>query len=522
MPYSRRSFQQKFLQSLAGFSTPLFLLDRCENYQAPLWPPLEKVLPAPEIELLIPTFLGNDQRRFYGRGQPSKLQLVDRFYLGTGLSDFQGLTEWSGAGWTGQPTLVGDRGKSYLVIGSFDHHLRKIDLATNKEVWRYKFDDLVKGTATIYVDRSASPDNQIVILQGSRQGINNSLGQAEPIPSLRAISFRTGKALWQLDITLTDSYSRDHDGSPLDLGNGLVFTGGENGIGYFLHSATGRAKPKNGIMQPEITQTVQLYKSSDIDRQGGNLVTESSASRLGNRIYISAGSGHVFGIDVDNRKIVWDFFTGADMDGSVTISQDGKLFVPIERQYISGQGGIIKLNPEKPANRSVEWFLPTSNLNFEGWEGGLLGSVALNDEYNSWGQFPALFATIALDGYLYIGCQSVLSGQTVLDPHQKTFYPSPLVIYKKELGHSISTPIFTDDHHLIVPSYNGVHWLKVNFDSAPSRLKGAVPNSRGEWFTVKITYRSVFMAGNSFEATPIIWDNLIRIASRDGYLYTIG
>jgi hypothetical protein len=151
-----------------------------------------------------------------------------------------------------------------------------------------------------------------------------------------------------------------------------------------------------------------------------------------------------------------------------------------------------------------------------------LGSVALNDEYNPYDRFPALFATIALDGYLYIGCQSILSGNTVLDPHQKVVYPTPLIIYKEFLGNSIATPIFTDDHHLIVPTYNGVHWLKLEFAALPNHKKGAIPNKQGEWFTVKVLYQSVFMAGNSFEATPIIWDNFIHIASRDGYLYTIG
>ena len=38
----------------------------------------------PEIELLVPTFLGNDKRRFYGRGVPKSLKLIDKFQLGSG------------------------------------------------------------------------------------------------------------------------------------------------------------------------------------------------------------------------------------------------------------------------------------------------------------------------------------------------------------------------------------------------------------------------------------------------------
>ncbi|TAF50027.1 MAG: hypothetical protein EAZ61_13515, partial [Oscillatoriales cyanobacterium] len=48
---------------------------------------LKQVQPSlPETELLIPTYLGNPQRRFYGRGLPQRLQALHRFDLGSGIS----------------------------------------------------------------------------------------------------------------------------------------------------------------------------------------------------------------------------------------------------------------------------------------------------------------------------------------------------------------------------------------------------------------------------------------------------
>ncbi|MFN3926223.1 MAG: hypothetical protein ACK4QL_02640 [Pseudanabaenaceae cyanobacterium] len=512
-----------FTQSMLGF-VPVVLFDRCTQQKQAISVSYDITIPTslPETELLIPTYLGNDQRRFYGRGKPEKFKLVDKFNLGTGKTVFKGITEWSGAGWTGQPTLVKDRGKEYLIIGSYDHHLRKIDLATNKEVWRYKFDDIIKGTATIYIDKTADPENRIVILQGSRMGLNNYVGQPEPVPSLRAISFRTGRELWRLDISLTDSYSRDNDSSPLYLGDGLIFNAGENAIGYFLTSSTRNTRVKDGIKQPIIHRTVRLYKPEDVGRHGGNLVVESSPVRLENMIYIACGSGWVFGIDITQKKIVWEFFIGTDLDGTIAISKDAKLLVPVERQYNAGQGGVLKLDTRKTPQKAVEWFLPTGNINFEGWEGGVLGSVAISDEYNPNDELPAIFAVVALDGYVYIGAQQELSGTKVLDPNLQKYHDSPLVLYKKYVGSSISTPIFTEDHHLIVPSYNGVHWFKIDFQTVKQKVKGAIANSRGQFFILKVSYKGVFMSGVSFEATPIIWNNLIRITSRDGYLYTIG
>lgn len=165
---SRRTFNQRFGQLLLSAAVPL-TFKQCQaesSNSAFLENKINKFLEEadPEIELLVPTFLGNDQRRFYGRGIPKSLKLIDKFQLGSGRT-FLGRKSvvWSGAGWTGQPTITRDRGKTYLIIGAFDYNLRKIDLATNKEVWRYKFDDILKGSPTIYIDEKAAPENRIVI-----------------------------------------------------------------------------------------------------------------------------------------------------------------------------------------------------------------------------------------------------------------------------------------------------------------------------------------------------------------------
>ena len=246
-------------------------------------------------ELLVPTYLGNSQRRFYGRGIPQGFNLLHQFPLGTGVT-YVGKTRkvWSGAGWTGQPTIARDQGKIYLIIGSYDHYLRKIDFETQEEVWRYKFDDVIKGSSSLYIDETASEDNRIVILQGSRTGRpRNGLA-----PSFRAISFRTGKEIWKLDIRKTLSYSRDNDSSALYLGNDFIFNAGENGIGYFLKSSTQTATQKSGFLQPQVVSEVQLYTRNDRKRQGRNLVSEASPARLDDRLFLASGSGHIYGISI--------------------------------------------------------------------------------------------------------------------------------------------------------------------------------------------------------------------------------
>jgi hypothetical protein len=173
---SRRSFNQRLVQFVFSAAVPPAALKQCQaksDDRTLLETNLNKFLAKvdPEIELLVPTFLGNDRRSFYGRGVPKNLKLIDKFELGSGRTFLGRQSQiWSGAGWTGQPTITKDRGKTYLIIGGFDHNLRKIDLSNNKEIWRYEFDDIIKGSSTIYIDEKASAENRIVILQGSRSG----------------------------------------------------------------------------------------------------------------------------------------------------------------------------------------------------------------------------------------------------------------------------------------------------------------------------------------------------------------
>ncbi|HLO52447.1 MAG TPA: hypothetical protein VK211_28865 [Kamptonema sp.] len=523
MILSRRKFNKQAIQFLAASAVPPVLLNQCQankSSNSSIQANFNKILAQldPEIELLVPTFLGNDQRRFYGRGIPKSLKLLDKFELGSGQTFLGRRSQvWSGAGWTGQPSITRDRGKTYLVIGSFDHRLRKIDIANNQEVWRYEFDDILKGSSTVYIDETASAENKIVILQGSRSGI----GKGATVPSFRAVSFRTGNELWKLDISKTPSYSRDNDSSALYLGKGMVFNAGENAIGYFLNSAASTTKMKQGIKQPEILSEVKLYETPDIRKHGGNLVAESSPARLGNRLFLAAGSGHIYGISIDKREIVWDFYTGSDLDGSVVISKSGKLFCAVEKQYISGKGGVIKLNPSKEPNQSVEWFLPTGNRRFSGWEGGIVSSVALNDEYNS-GEFPALFATNAIDGNLYIGSQNVTTGEKVAVPWRGQSYATPLILFQANIGASISTPIFTDGSKLITAGYNGVYLFNLNWEKAKSSDRKALKNSRGEFYRLVVEEAARFKPGLSFEATPVVWDGMVRICARDGWMYTLG
>lgn len=450
----------------------------------------------------ISTFLGNEKRNYYGNSAPSQLKVLWKLYLGKGetlISRKLGTKEWEGAGWTGQPLLVEENGELFLIQGAYDHHLKKIRAATGEIVWQYAFDDVVKGTGTLWTNGKAeNPEEQVIILQGSRLGAGNYLDSPH-IPSFRAISYTSGKELWRLDSQWTDSYSRDVDGSALIICD-TGYIGLENGLFTVFDPNPQQAHMLNGMRQPRIIQSRKLYTPEDVTAHQYNVVTEASPSLLNNRVYISSGSGHVFGFNRKTREIDWDFFIGSDMDGTPVVTDDSCLLVSIEKQYIPGKGGVFKLDPDREPGSAVTWFLPTENHDFVSWKGGVIGSVGINDFYKT-GDTPGLAAIIGIDGYLYVvSHQKIQDDIRVAGPDSITMFPTPELVYKTYLGPSISTPIFIENR-LIVAGYNGLFLLEFNQD-------------------LEFTLLDKFVA--PFEATPIAWNNRIYVASRDGFLYCLG
>lgn len=451
---------------------------------------------------VIQTFLGNWQRNFYGKNAPDTLGLVWKHYLGKGetvISRKIGTKIWAGAGWTGQPLLVKEKDNLFLIQGAYDHHLKKINAQNGELIWQYQFDDVIKGTGTIWVnDNSAEPENRMVILQGSRLGVGNYL-DTKYIPSYRAISYFTGKELWRMDQKWTHSYSRDVDGSALIL-NDTAYLGLENSYFTVFDPDYKNGTMINGMFQPDIIQERKLYTMDDVYKHKNNVVTESSPSLLGHRIYVPSGSGHVWGYNLKTKELDWDFYIGSDMDGSAIVTKDSCILVSVEKQYIKGKGGAFKLNPFKKPDEAAVWYFPVEDNDFAGWEGGIIGSIGINDSYINETQ-THLAAFVGIDKYLYVvNHKSIDSAKTVLGPDSLTIYNTPKLVYKYKVGPSISTPVFVDDK-LIVATYWGIYLFEYD------------QNNR----FVLIDKRQ-----GSFESTPIVWDRRIYIASRDGYLYCLG
>ena len=399
----------------------------------------------------VATFLGGALRRSYGIGPaPTRLGLVWRVKLGSGTTQRKIDNKsvwWAGSGWTGQCTVVRDKGRDSLPIGGYDHRLHKIDAATGKVIWEYAFDDVIKSTNTVFANPDPIGDaDRIMVVAGSRRGSAYRVGDKRIAP-LRAVSFTTGKELWRLPIPKTINYSQDVDSSPL-LVDGVLYAGVESGYIYAIDPF--HTKVVDGHRQPIVLcRSPQLFTAADAkahpDLGEANVALEASPARVGNTLYIACGSGHVYGLRIPTLEIVWDFKTGTDIDGTTVVAKDGTLLQSIEKQYTTRHGGVFGLDASKPPAQAPLWYSPVPGRGIAEWYGGVIGSVAINDESNAQGSHPRLAAYTAVDGYLPVIARDAFTPQTVKGPGAATGSKIPVEVFRDSVGAGVSTPIIVGD-----------------------------------------------------------------------------
>lgn len=466
--------------------------------------------------ILVSTFLGNETRRFYGVGPvPEKLEVIWRTSIGSGTtggtasSNGQPVT-WAGTGWTGQPALVREGGKLYLLVGGFDHNLVKIDAETGKELWAYQFDDVIKGSPTVF---RMPGTGKLAVVCGSRRGFPRSIGDPSIAP-VRCVDFETGQELWRMTSPTSKSYSRDADSSPVLVGDTL-FIYIETGYVYAVDPS--KTEERNGFRWP-VVKAKQLLLGSNAAGHGGNLVLESSPSLIGDTLYAATGAGDIYGLSAADLSVKWDYWTGSDLDGTPITTSDGHILQAVEKQYIPGNGGVLKLDPRKPPAEALAWFFPTGNRTFADWAGGVIGSVSVNDEYGGGTSHPALASFTAIDGNLYVVSQDETDG-TTSSPQNVAGVPKPKLVFKDDVGGAISTPIMVDDY-IIATAYDAiVHVYKVDYEDpegVPLKDRG------GRQWRVGVHEVAAFTGGGSYESTPIVWQGRIYIGSRNGSFYCLG
>ncbi len=455
-----------------------------------------------DIQPVISTFLGNGQRNFYGNQAPEKLDVLWKLDLGEGNSPVRGKPKiWKGAGWTGQPLYVREKGRNYLILGAFDFNLKKIDAETGKIVWEYRFDDIIKGTGTLWVNPVADNiEKRYIIIQGSRLGAGKTIDE-KYITSLRGISYVSGKELWRMNSTRTHCYSRDVDGSALTIGD-TAYLALENGWFTVFSPDPEKAETRDGMLQAKIYRQIQYFNVQDTLTHHDDLVSESSPTLLNGQIFTPSGSGHVYGYNIEKAKNDFDLNLGNDMNGSAPATDDNCLIVACEKQFSDGSGGVCKINPALSGEKSILWYFPTETRNWYVWEGGIIGSAAVNDAYAQ-GDTAKLAVFIDVTGHLYVvRHDNIDPTKLALGPDGKTLYPMPQLIFDQKIEGTISTPIFVNNI-IVAPTDKGLFLFRIDLKNEKLILLDS-------------------FEGVDFDASPIAVDGKIYIAGRDGFLYCFG
>ena len=242
----------------------------------------------------------------------------------------------------------------------------------------------------------------------------------------------------------------------------------------------------NGVRQPVIlAKSRKLYDASDVakhpDIGGANLAVEASPSGIGDVIYITAGSGHVYGLDRKSLKVVWDYKTGSDIDGTPVVNYANKLLVTIEKQYISENGGLFLFDPTKTPKAAPLWYFPTPVARHLGVGGRerWLGVAERRVEQR---------LEAAARGVLERGRQPLrrLAGRAHLSQGEGTGSRGPgsssLRVAQEFVGASISTPAFVGDR-IVVGGYDRkIRVLGLRYTTAKKGQPGALPSPDGRWW----------------------------------------
>jgi len=197
------------------------------------------------------------------------------------------------------------------------------------------------------------------------------------------------------------------------------------------------------------------------------------------------------------------FKTGGDLNGSMPLTNDNKLLLSIEKQFMPGQAGIMKIKPKG----KVLWYFPLPNTQWYEWQGGSVGSPAVNHrtagEYSQTNTSGDLACFIGIDGNLtLINHTKLAPNKKVWGPLLKKQYSTPLQLDRVKLPEgTISTPLFIDNK-IIIGYDNGMDIYLVTPEQKLQlldRLKGPM-----------------------FDSTPTVWDGKIYAASKNGFLYCLG
>jgi len=426
------------------------------------------------------TFRGNPTRSYYGLGPvPENPEILWRYPESGGMCGQSAVGSqaktWCGTGWTGQPSVWLEGGRTWVAFGAYDKKVHFLDAEDGADIiGAFDIGDIVKGSVT------RDPDGFPLLYSGSRAdfhviAMDRPSGEAE--------------SLWSMshdDVSPT-KWNSDWDGSALVVDD-YLFEGGENSQIHIVKLNREYGPDGMVTVAPELVFNAPGWDEELTSALSGSgsrvndVSIENSVAISGNTLYFSNSGGLVQGWDISGLKEgvaperTFRFWTGDDTDASIVIDGEGFLYIAqeVERGSSSSRnaevGQLVKLDPSKPDDPIV-------------W------SVA--DDRGMWAT-PAIHDGVVIsptDSGRIVGVDQV-TGE---------------ILWEKKLpGPTWSSPVIVDDVW-VQGDCNGVLH---GFDVANVRTEPA------ELWSVQLE--------GCVESTPTVFQGRIFVGARGGAFYAIG
>jgi outer membrane protein assembly factor BamB len=423
-------------------------------------------------------FRGNPTRTYYGEGPvPQNPEVLWSYPEGDALCSSSSIagttTTWCGTGWTGQPVAYERTdGVTEVIVGAYDKKVHFLDGSTGLPT-RQAFitGDLIKGSVSL------DPDGFPLLYFGSRDNKLRIVALDRPEPEL----------LWALDASAVPGiWNNDWDGNPVILDD-LLLEGGENSWFFVIKLNRGYDADGRATVAPERLIEIPGYTEELIAQVGSNVSIENSPAVFGSRVYFANSGGRIVGLDLaeagaGQAPIVFDYWVGDDVDATITIDEEGMLFVAAELERFNERsaelGQLIKLDPY--AADPFVWGVPVPPRG--PGDGGIWATPALGE--------GVLYASTHPGELLAVDTET---GQ---------------VLWRDEIGyHAWSSPVIVDNTLVV----------SVNCETGGGLRAYSLADPANPIQLWQYDHDS-----GCIESTPAVWKGSIYVGSRDGRFYALG
>ena len=261
-----------------------------------------------------------------------------------------------------------------------------------------------------------------------------------------------------------------------------LFQNGENGNFHIIKLNRGYDVSGKVTVKPELLYHIPSW-DSELRKVATDFSVENSVAIYKNVAYFANSSGLVQGWDLSGLKAgkmptrVFRFWTGDDVDATITIDEEGMLYVGVEYEKHNARsqevGQMLKLDPSKPDDPIV-W----RAFDKKAGVGGVWGT-------------PALYKDIVIfdtDGGDVLGLDRTTGQER----------------WRFHLVRAWSSPVVVDDVLFIGDCTGNLYAYDVADTKAmPTKLWG-------------------MKVGGCIESTPAMWKGVLYFADRQGKLHAIG